>query len=373
MLTKEIILIKYPKYSDIKEIKKLNIWGEDLQDISILSKMKNLEILSLSSNKISNLSPLSNCLNIREIYLRNNNINSFNELYYLQNLQKLKVLWLEGNPISKDKFYFKKVLNILPNLHYLDNKTIKLHMNAQKRGQSEEQKIIKNKCDCNTNISKSNRKKILLRRVFSYFEPSNDYGGCIESSNEVSLANNNKKDNKYNIKKVDLSEFKIKFSTKGKSAKKERKNFKKIKLKIKNDNKVNYNLYNHFMINNNLGNGPRISCRKLTVDTNPNPKPIIRDSINVQNSIIHQNSSDYKEKIEFKNKKLSFLGNKDIHNENKYRYKNDDKISININNYENENNSNLIKAVYLLVDKLNIQDLMYLKEVINKRISILTK
>ena len=366
MLTKEIILTKYPKYSDINEIKNLNIFGEDIQDISILSKMKNLEILSLSSNKISILSPLSNCINIREIYLRNNNVNSFDEIYYLQNLPKLKVLWLDGNPISKDKYYFKRILSILPKLHYLDNKNILFHKNAQKRGQSEEQKLIKNEFDYNANNTKTNRKKILLRRVFSYFEPSNDFGGNMESSNEVSLVNNNKNENKYQIKKVDLSEFKIKFSNKGKSARKEKKNFKKIKLKIKNDNKINSNLYNNFMLYNHLGNGPRISSRKLTVDTNPNPKPIIKDNITVQNSIIQQNSSYTKEKIDFKIKKLSFLGNKENYN-NKYRYKNDDKISININNYESENNSNLIKAVYLLVDKMNIQDLLCLKEVINKR------
>ena len=57
MLTKELILSKYPKYSDIKEIKKLDIFGEDIKDISIISKMPNLEILSLSSNKISSLYP----------------------------------------------------------------------------------------------------------------------------------------------------------------------------------------------------------------------------------------------------------------------------------------------------------------------------
>lgn len=102
MLTKEFILSKYLKFSDITEIKNLIIFSEDIHDISILSKMPNLEILSLSSNKISSLSPLSICLNIREIYLRNNNINSFEELYYLKPLFNLKILWLEGNPICKD-------------------------------------------------------------------------------------------------------------------------------------------------------------------------------------------------------------------------------------------------------------------------------
>ena len=371
MLTKELILSKYPKYSNIKEIKKLDIWGEDIEDISIISKMPNLEIISLSSNKISSLSPLSHCLNMREIYLRNNNIYSFEELYHLKNLSKLKVLWLEGNPISKDIFYTEKVLNILPKLHNLDNKSILFYKNGRKRGQSEEQKLIKNEFDYNANFIKSNRKKILLRRVFSSFEPSND--GIIETSNEVSVRQNKNKNDNINIKKVDISEFKIKFSNKGKSAKKDRKNFKKIKLRIKNDNKINYNLCNNFMMYNNLGNAQRVPNRKLTVDTNPNPKPIIRDNITVQNSIIHQNYSDFKEhNNNFNIKKISFFSNRELY-KNMYRYKNDDKISININNYENDNNNNLMKAVNLLVDKMNIQDLLSLKEVINKKIEILTK
>ena len=368
MLTKEIILTKYPNYSNLKEIKKLDIWGEDIENISIISKMPNLEILSLSSNKISSLSPLSHCLNVYEIYLRNNNIYSFEELYHLKNLSKLKVLWLEGNPITKDVFYAEKVLNILPKLHNLDNKSILFYKNMGKRGQSEEQKLIKNDFDYNANFLKNNRKKILLKRVFSSFEPSND--AIIETSNEVSVRQKKNRNYNNNVKKVDISEFKIKFGNKGKSAKKDRKNFKKIKLKIKNDNKINYNLCNNFM--SNLINAPRVPNRKLTVDTNPNPKPIIRDNLTVQNSIIHQNSSDFKEHNNFNYKKVSFFSNRELY-KNIYRYKNDDKISININSYENNSNINLMKTVYLLVDKMNIQDLMSLKEVINKKIEILTK
>ena len=369
MLTKEIILSKYPNYSSIKDIKKLDIWGEDIENISIISKMTNLEILSLSSNKISTLSPLSYCLNLREIYLRNNKISSFEELYNLKKLHKLKVLWLEGNPISKDNFYKEKVMKILPRLHNLDNKNIILNKFEKKRGQSEEQKQIKNEYDYNVNSKNSNRKKLLLRRVFSYFDPSNDGVGYIDTSNDVSLFQNNKKNNQ--IKKVDLSEQKIKYGYKGKSAKKERKSFKKIKLKIKNDNKINYNLYNNYMLFN-LCSGQRMPNRKLTVDTN-NTKPIIRDNITVQSSIIQQNTSELKEQNEMKIKKVSFFGNKELY-KNMYKCKNDDKISININNYENDNsNSNLIKAVYLLIDKMNVQDLLYLKEIINKKISILTK
>ena len=369
MLTEKMILSKYPKYSSISKLKKLDIWGEEIEDISILSQMPNLQVLSLSSNKISSLSPLSSCLNLRRIFLRNNNIYSFEELYHLKNLSHLTALWLEDNPISKDIFYANKVAEILPNLQFLDNKNLLINKIEKKHIVPEEHKQIKNQYDLDTNLLKCNRKKILLRRVFSYLEPSNDGGGYAETSNDTSLGQNKK------LKKVDLSELKLKFNTKGKSVKKERKLFKKIKLKIKSDNIHNNNLFNNFMMYNNyFGNGPRLSEKKLTVDTHPNDKILMRENNTVQNSIIQQNSSESKEKKEFKIKKISFFGNKRknlyLYKYNKYKY--NDKISININGYENDNKE-LMKAVYVLVDQMNLQNLLSLKEVINKKLSTFNK
>ena len=359
MLTKEFILSKYQKISDISEIKKLNIWGEDIQDISILSKMSNLEKISLSSNQISSLSPLSTCLNLREIYLRNNNINSFEELYHLRPLFNLKVLWLEGNPICEDIFYREKVLNLLPQVIYLDNKNrlIKQENNNinKKRMQSEEQRKRKNDLDYNVNISKSNRKKILLRRVFSYLESTNE-AKVIETSNDISLKQNIKNNNNIGKKKCDLSELKLLFNpkdSKGNCEKKDKQMFRKLKLKIKKDGKKNNfylgNLNCNNMFNNYLGNAPRISKKKLTVETNPMKMPKLKekDNVTVQNSI-----------------------SIDVYKGNMFRKISNDKFNIN-NNY---NNNNLVmQALYLLVDKMNVNDLMSLKNAINHKISILTK
>ena len=347
MLTKEFILSKYPNITDITEIKKLNLYAEDLLDVSLISKMPNIEVLSLSSNQISSLSPLTNCLNVREIYLRNNNIDSFKELDHLKHLLNLKVLWLEGNPICNDINYREKVFNILPQVIFLDNKKriIKRERaNNRKRIQSE-QKQRKNEFDYDANISKSNRKKILLRRVFSYFDSTNE-AKINETPNDISVKQNIKHNNFiFGNKRGDLSEFKILFSNKGNSKKQL---FKKLKLKIKkeqNNNKCFNNKNN--MFNNYLGNAPKISKRKLTVETNSRPIPLIVDSPTVQNSI----------SIE------GYKGNilKNITNE---------KYNINING---NNNNYVMQAIYLLVDKMNVQDLMSLKYAINKKISILTK
>jgi len=347
MLTKEFILSKYPNITEITEIKKLNLYAEDLLDISLISKMPKIEVVSLSSNQISSLSPLTNCLNVREIYLRNNNIDSFKELSHLKNLMNLKVLWLEGNPICNDIYYREKVFNILPQAIFLDNKKriIKRErINNRKRNQSE-QKQRKNEFDYDANISKSNRKKILLRRVFSYFDSTND-AKINETPNDISVKQNIKHNNfMFGNKKGDLSEFKILFSHKGNSKKQL---FKKLKLKIKNEQNNN-NCFNNKnnMFNNYLGNAPKISKRKLTVETNSRPMPLIVDTTSVQNS------------ISIEGNKGNIL--KNILNE-KY----------NINNNGNNNNY-VMQAIYLLVDKMNVQDLMSLKCAINKKISILTK
>ena len=347
MLTKEFILSKYPNITDITEIKKLNLYAEDLLDVSLISKMPNIEVLSLSSNQISSLSPFTNCLNVREIYLRNNNIDSFKELNHLKHLLNLKVLWLEGNPICNDINYREKVFNILPQVIFLDNKKriIKRErINNRKRIQSE-QKQRKNEFDYDANISKSNMKKILLRRVFSNFDSTNE-PKINETPNDISVKQNIKHNNFiFGNKRGDLSEFKILFSNKGNSKKQL---FKKLKLKIKkeqNNNKCFNNKNN--MFNNYLGNAPKISKRKLTVETNSRPIPLIVDSPTVQNSI----------SIE------GYKGNilKNITNE---------KYNINING---NNNNYVMQAIYLLVDKMNVQDLMSLKYAINKKISILTK
>ena len=50
--------LKTNKYDQIKN---LNLWGHELEDISILREFHNLEILSLSVNKISTLQDIAYC------------------------------------------------------------------------------------------------------------------------------------------------------------------------------------------------------------------------------------------------------------------------------------------------------------------------
>ena len=71
------------KTDSYKTIKSLNLWGNDIDDLSILEGLPNLEVLSLSVNRITTLSDISKCKKIRELYLRKNNISNLSELQYL--------------------------------------------------------------------------------------------------------------------------------------------------------------------------------------------------------------------------------------------------------------------------------------------------
>jgi len=53
-LTKEIIMEKCKK-QNLKEIVNINLWGSEIDDVSIIKQMPNLEVVSMSVNKIDSL------------------------------------------------------------------------------------------------------------------------------------------------------------------------------------------------------------------------------------------------------------------------------------------------------------------------------
>jgi len=59
-LTKELILQKC-KTDKLTQIKNVNLWGNDLDDLSILADLPNVEIVSLSLNKIASLKDFAQC------------------------------------------------------------------------------------------------------------------------------------------------------------------------------------------------------------------------------------------------------------------------------------------------------------------------
>ena len=123
VLTENIVLSRTRSH-DLDNVKKLNCWGIEISDVSIVKKMPNVEVLSLSLNKISSLKDFAECKYLKELYLRKNQIRDINEVSYIQNLPNLKKLSLEDNPCVKHSNYRLTILRALPNLELLDNVTV---------------------------------------------------------------------------------------------------------------------------------------------------------------------------------------------------------------------------------------------------------
>ncbi|XP_076173977.1 uncharacterized protein LOC143149953 isoform X5 [Ptiloglossa arizonensis] len=122
-LTEEMVVAR-TRVSDFSAVKKLNCWGNELTDVTILRKMKNVEVLSLSVNNINTLADFQYCLNLQDLFVRKNDIKDLNEVCYLQSLPNLRNLWLGENPCAEKDGYRLAVLRALPNLQKLDDKVV---------------------------------------------------------------------------------------------------------------------------------------------------------------------------------------------------------------------------------------------------------
>ena len=76
----------------------LGLEGNQISDLSPLAGLTNLWLLSLNSNQISDLSPLAGLINLQELYLYNNH--QISDLSPLAGLTNLQVLYLYNNQIS---------------------------------------------------------------------------------------------------------------------------------------------------------------------------------------------------------------------------------------------------------------------------------
>ena len=132
-LTLELIFNKINNVNnDPKNIRFLNIWGNQISDISILSAFPSLEKINLNSNQIEDISSFKNLTNVRELSLKDNKIKDIKQIEYLKNNKKLEKLILINNPICNTQNYFQKIIEILPQLKELDNintKNLKLNIN----------------------------------------------------------------------------------------------------------------------------------------------------------------------------------------------------------------------------------------------------
>ncbi|RKO92965.1 hypothetical protein BDK51DRAFT_51900 [Blyttiomyces helicus] len=110
--------------SDLASVKNLNLWGQNISDASILTRLPSLEVLSLAVNDISSLAAFRPLQNLTELYLRRNSVADPHQLVHLRELPKLRVLWLSENPLGAHPEYRKLVIGFVPQLRVLDDREV---------------------------------------------------------------------------------------------------------------------------------------------------------------------------------------------------------------------------------------------------------
>lgn len=118
---KEEMIFQKTRTTNLADVRTLNMWGYELEDISIVSNLVNAETISLPINKITTLYPFQGCRNLKNLLLRQNNISDINEIQYLACLPYLKNLSLAENPITSMPSYRETVISTLPQLEKLDD------------------------------------------------------------------------------------------------------------------------------------------------------------------------------------------------------------------------------------------------------------
>jgi len=96
----------------------LNLWNNELTDISGIKLFKNLEILYLNYNNIKSIKSLKNLTKLQQLYLDNNKLNNISVIKNLNNLEYLYI----GNNEIKDI----SVIKDLNNLMILDIENLRL-------------------------------------------------------------------------------------------------------------------------------------------------------------------------------------------------------------------------------------------------------
>ena len=357
-LTKDFIRSRLGN-DDFENIKNLNLWGNNIDDISLLSEMPSLEIISLSVNHIKDLSVFRNLKNVKELYLKDNQISDFNQIKYLKNCKKLEILCLQENPISNESNYHLKILQILPFLKKLDD--------------LENNNIDKNSPPPRLSLPKSSFilfKKIFPKRSDKLFKNKiND----INISEKEQITNNLKDSKNKNNSKGDLL-------NKSFQKKKTIGTFRKLGNK---KNTINLDLSVDFANNNILGNNNEIidSNRssdlydykrhntEMNSEKNKYNKKVVgnfkKDHIkNYQNTLLTYQEFDAPIKKE-ENKKNLNDNNKNINNNKVINHKN--------NIFENKiiksNNNNekvVLESIRILLDTLNILELKIVNDDIRK-------
>ena len=350
-LTKDLIRSRLGD-DNFEKITNLNLWGNNIDDISLLSEMPLLEIISLSMNHIKDLSVFSNLKNLKELYLKDNKISDFNQLEYLKNCPKLEILYLSDNPISKEQNYRKKVLEILPHLKKLDDENTNLELN-------------KNSPPARLSIPENSFilfKKIFPKRVNKLKNIKNDLN-ILENEQK----NNNIKEEKNKNDIISKNEDKNDLLNKSFQKKKTIGTFRKL---INKKNYINLDLSVDYANGNILGNNNEI--------IDPNKSSFLNDYKN-NNTEMKSSRNKYNKKVvgnfkkdQIKNYQSTLLTYQEFDapikkEENKKNLNDNNKNNINsVINKKNKNENVVLQSIRVLLETLNLSELKMVNNDIQK-------
>ena len=207
-LTREMIVKRTQNYN-LNSITQLNMWGQYLQNISIIREMTSLESVTFSKNQIKTLKDFQNLINLKQLSLQDNLISDFRELKYLSSCTRLRELWLGQNPISSKPGYRYIVIGYLPFLSKLDN----VEVNDEDRegaSQIQEFENRENKQKNNFNndyyYERNNKINYHMNNIYenrNYRPQSQERNAGVMSSISFLLKDMNKEELEYILKQID--------------------------------------------------------------------------------------------------------------------------------------------------------------------------
>ena len=324
-LTKELIVQKI-RSDRLGSIKNLNLWGTNLDDVSLIKEMPSLEIISLSVNKITSLKPFSELKNLRELYLRKNMISDLNEIKYLSNCDNLNILWLSENPISDNPNYRNTIISILPQLIKLDD----IMITDEERNKAEKNILnsFNNKINYSENDENDNYNNIYNNNYNNNFDDRN-YENDKKYYNDDNYNNRNKKNHNRRISQNNM------------------------KSKKCNEIYVEYDDQNNF----------------YNIKKNPTYKEKERYDEDIE-MIDNKRNKNIKKYQSSKNPRDDYYDNNYISNNNKYSSQtfnnNNNHKDIDFNDFPKKNSQNVLNCILMLLKEINRKDLNVIKREIDR-------
>ncbi|KAI8851434.1 hypothetical protein BC829DRAFT_116635 [Chytridium lagenaria] len=124
ILAKSKGLARASTVKDLVHIKTINLWGQNITDVSFISNLPQLQVISFAVNSITDLSPFQHLTSLRELYLRKNAITQASQLIHLLHLP-ITDLWVADNPFcALLKPYRAVMVRLFPGLRRLDDKDV---------------------------------------------------------------------------------------------------------------------------------------------------------------------------------------------------------------------------------------------------------